>query len=76
MSKELDSEPVLLVFATDKVLIHAGDPKTFDQELLDEYISSGFTLTTITIGEYRANNITLYNTKMFIDFSTPKTETV
>lgn len=63
------SEPVLLVFNKENVLIHVGDPRIFSVEDIDDYIEYGYTLTTTTIDEYRKKNMTLYETKVFIDIN-------
>lgn len=53
MSEDLD-EPVLIVLDKEGYLVQAGDPKCLNKKDALRYAQSGYTMKTISIGEYRA----------------------
>lgn len=54
--KEADNEPVLVVKTKEGKLVHVGRPDGFKGKLLAKYAALGYSISTITIKEFRATD--------------------
>jgi len=55
-----NNEPVMLLRNKDGMLIEVGHPTSFKGAAITKYLKDGYTIETITIAEYRAKELKLY----------------
>lgn len=53
-------EKVLMIISPENIITHVGDPEGFTNTTLYSYIMDGYTITTITIDEFRIEGFRLY----------------
>jgi hypothetical protein len=74
MSNNIPQEQkVLMAINTENVLIHVGNPATFNSDTLIEYARDGFTIKTISLEQYQNDGYKLYE-PLPASLSTPHPE--